>query len=103
MKHNRLLSFVVACTLGVLAGCSTSTGTLSRQPAAYLSFTGALPSDSVQIDELPPVQLPEGRQPLRLQVSPGKHRVKVFRGQILLMDRAILVSDLQTLELIVPR
>jgi hypothetical protein len=35
-------------------------------------------------------------------VVPGKHRVQVSRGGTVVMDREVLVSDLQTLELRLP-
>jgi len=93
--------FLVAAALW-LTGCSTSTGTLSRDPAAYLRLSGVSATDTAQIEDLLPVPLIPKDEKATLRVAPGKHRIRVIRGGAVVVDRTILVSDLQTLEITVP-
>lgn len=90
--------------LGTLAlvACSSSTGTLSRDPVSYLIISGVQDNLSATIDDQPPVALAPQSKPVSLQVSPGRHRIRIQRGQALLVDRVVLVSDLQTLEIPIP-
>lgn len=85
-----------------MVGCATHTGTLSREPVAYLRFVGVTEYHMVLVDDLAPVQLTPKKRQATLPVSPGKHRIRVLRSDVLLVDRTILVSDLQTLEISVP-
>lgn len=102
MKPTSLLKFTIAAASLFIAGCSTSTGTLSRDPVSYLRLSGVSDGQIAVVDELPPVSLLPKKQQATLQVVPGKHRIRVLRGQTVLVDRTILVSDLQTLEISVP-
>jgi hypothetical protein len=54
------------------------------------------------VDELPPVALVPQSKPNMLQLRPGKHRIKITRDQTILVDRVVLISDQQTLEISVP-
>lgn len=85
-----------------LVGCSTTTGTISRDPLAYIRLVGITATDSTQVDDLAPVALVPKDNYATLRVAPGKHRIRVLRGGAVLVDRSILVSDLQTLEITVP-
>ncbi len=85
-----------------LAGCSTTTGTLSRDPVAYLRLAGVTATDTAQVDDLSPVSLTPKDQQATLRIAPGKHRIRVLRSGAVVVDRSILVSDLQTLEITVP-
>jgi hypothetical protein len=90
---------VLAIALG-LAGCgSTTTGTISHEPVSYLRLAGVTEGHTAVVDDLPPVPLVPKKQQATLQVAPGKHRIRVYRDGAVLVDRTILVSDLQTLEI----
>lgn len=100
-----LLALLGVAMLGVVAlcaGCHASTGTLSRDPVSFLKVIGPTDGVMVTIDELAPVGLPKDRKFATLQVKPGKHHVRCERGNIVLVDRTILVSDDQTLEISLP-
>ena len=86
----------------LIVGCSSSSGTLSREPVSYLRISGLSAGLSATVDNLPPVALPDQSKPISLQVSPGKHHIRITHDQTVLVDRMILVSDLQTLEISVP-
>jgi hypothetical protein len=94
---------IIPVALAILvAGCSSTTGTLSRDPVAYLRLAGVTEGHTAVVDDLAPVALMPKKQQATLQVAPGKHRIRVLSGQSVLVDRTILVSDLQTLEISVP-
>ena len=95
----RIFSFIFALTI---AGCSSYTGTVSRDPAAFIRFEGISENHTAIVDELAPVQLFPKKGKATLQVEPGKRRIRVLLGQLLLVDRTILISDLQTFEMSVP-
>ena len=96
-----LRNLTLICAL-VMAGCSTYTGTLSRDPVAYIRFEGITEGYMAVVDDLAPVHLDPKKGRAILQVIPGKHQIRVLSGQVVLVDRTILVSDLQTLEISVP-
>jgi hypothetical protein len=91
------------CILLTCAGCTYSTtGTLSRDPAAYLRIVGVIDADSVQIHDLSPVELTAKKATATVLITPGRHRIRLLRSGQIIVDRMVLVSDLQTLELRVP-
>ena len=95
----RKLTLILAL---VMAGCSTHTGTLSRDPVAYIRLQGVSENHVAVVDDLNPVQLDPRKQRATFQIAPGKHRIRVLRNQTVLVDRTIFVSDLQTYEISVP-
>ncbi len=96
-----LRTFSVFLTI-FLVGCGSTTGTLSREPVAYIRLAGIQETYTAVVDDLPPVALVPKKRQMTLQVAPGKHRIRVFNGGVVLVDRTVLVSDLQTLEVSVP-
>lgn len=85
-----------------LAGCYSATGTISHDPVAYLQLQGAREGLTVVVDDLAPVPVVSQKGLARLKVSPGRHRIRVLSLGNVLVDRTILVSDLQTLEISIP-
>ena len=54
------------------------------------------------IDDNPAVEFSSASRQLPISVPPGKHRVRVSKGGQLVVDREVLVTDLQTMEIAVP-
>jgi hypothetical protein len=94
-----LLGLGLATSLAGVTGCHSVTGTVSHDPTGYFSILGAADGDVAIIDGGAPVPI---RPDTPIVVVPGKHRVQVSRGGTVVMDREVLVSDLQTLELRLP-
>ena len=102
MSHSirkSLLGVALAASVVVLTSCHSVTGTVSHEPTGYFRFVGAADGDVAIIDDGAPIQL---RPDTPVVVVPGKHRVQVSRAGAIVMDREVLVSDLQTLELRIP-
>ena len=94
---------VVFFSLALLfTGCSSSSGTLSREPVSFLRISGVVGNLTAIIDELPSVSLDPEHKLNTLQLRPGKHRIRIVRDQTTLVDRMVLISDQQTLEISVP-
>jgi hypothetical protein len=68
----------------LIMGCSSTTGTLSREPIAYLSISRITDNLTATVDELAPISLAPQSKPVILQMAPGKHRIRILRGQELL-------------------
>jgi hypothetical protein len=100
-RVNLIKCFLISATLAV-SGCYTTTGTLSREPVGYLQLSGVREGLTAMVDDLQPVAIAPTDGQARLQVSPGRHRIRVQQGETVLVDRTILVSDQQTLEISVP-
>jgi hypothetical protein len=86
----------------LIMGCSSTTGTLSRDPVGFLSISRITDNLTATVDELAPISLAPQRKPVTLQVAPGKHRIRILRDAALLVDRVVYISDQQTLEISVP-
>lgn len=102
MKHSRALRSLLLIGTLALTSCYTTTGTLSREPVAYLQLSGVGEGYTAIIDDSPPVALVSENGLAQLQIAPGRHRVRILRGGVERVDRTLLVSDLQTLEISVP-
>ena len=94
-----LLGLALAASAAGLASCHSMTGTVSHDPTGYFKIIGAADGDVAIIDDGAPILL---HPDAPVVVVPGKHRVRVSRGGAVVMDREVLVSDLQTLELRIP-
>ena len=97
--HKVLLGLTLLSSLPEMTGCHSVTGTVSHEPTGYFNILGAADGDSAVIDDNAPIQL---HPDTPIVVVPGKHRVQVSRSGTIIMDREVLVSDLQTLELRLP-
>lgn len=94
-----LLCIALAGPIAGVTACHSVTGTVSHDPTGYFSILGAIDGDVATIDDGAPLRINPGTP---IMVVPGKHRVQVSRGGAVIMDREVLVSDLQTLELRLP-
>lgn len=102
MKHANLIKCFLATAALAVSGCYTTTGTLSREPVGYLQLSGVREGLTAKVDDLQPVAITPAEGQARLQITPGRHRIRVQHGEMVLVDRTILVSDQQTLEISVP-
>lgn len=93
-----LITNVIFC-----AGCgSTATGTRSFDPVAYIKIKGTKDGQIVVLDDLPAAAISKSNENELIQVAPGKHRIRITQKDRVLVDRIIYVSDVQTLEIIIP-
>lgn len=76
-------------------------GIVQKDEISYVKFVGNWKGTSVFIDDLDPVKLKRGSA-LKYGVSPGTHSVKVFRGEVLVLNRDIFLSDQDVREVRIP-
>jgi len=86
----------------LLTGCGSTSGTLSKEPVSFVRISGVTGNQTAIIDELPAVPLDPEIKPCVLQLRPGKHRIRILRDQTTQVDRVVLISDQQTIEISVP-
>ena len=95
------LSAILAAlvTLAALSGCMQSTGTVSTDPTSYIRFLGAEKGDTASVDGATAVALDPDKP---LLITPGKRHIQVSRGGSTVLEKDVMVSDLQTLEVRLP-
>ncbi len=99
LSRKGLAGLCLALVAAGLVGCHSMTGAVSHEPTAYISFLGASDGDMASIDDGAPVRLHSGDGNDPIAARPGRHAVRVIRAGVAVVDREILVSDLQTLEI----
>ena len=99
-------NLIICVFILLISSCGIKSGVVSSEEIGYLSFSGDWTDSTVQIDYGPAIKIgivESTSQPvLRFSIKPGKHHVLVMRGERLLVEKLIFVSDRQTMELIVP-
>ena len=87
--------------LALLSGCAQQTGSLTKAAASFLVFVGDTTNAKVTVDDRP-FDLTKNNAKNHFEIAPGIHRVKVEKQGRLVVDREILLSDRQTLEVAIP-
>jgi len=103
---------VILLILGImiLHACGYQEGIVQKGEKSFIKFTGNLENVSVQLDDMDEFVLksgPDSEQSVRddnklYQVSPGRHSIKVFRGDDLIVNRILLLDNQTTTEVIIP-
>lgn len=96
---------VVALCCCFFAGCG-GYGEGVEQPAerSYLKFSGDLRNVMVKIDDRAPLSLAErgAGQSVVHRISPGTHRIKVYRADEVIMERILILENQVTREVQIP-
>jgi len=91
--------------LGVLAlgnGCwHSDSGTITKASASFLVFSGNPINAVVTVDNRP-FTLTEDNAKNLFEVPPGIHRVKIEKQGRVVVDREILLTDKQRVEIAIP-
>lgn len=100
MKRAILAFVFVLC----VSACGHHEGIVQKAEKSFLKFTGKTDSVSVQIDDGVPLSLVPSHGPggTLYQLSPGKHKVKVYRDGILVVNRILVLDNQAIMEVIVP-
>jgi hypothetical protein len=75
-----------------LSGCGYKEGVNSEAQKSYLYFSGKVEGVKVSIDEGAMFSVKPGRDH-QYKINPGKHSVKVFRGDAMIVNREVFVGD----------
>ena len=88
--------------LAIASGCwHSDSGTITKSAASFLVFSGDTTNALVTVDNRA-FALTEENAKNHFELSPGIHRVKVEKQGHVVVDREILLSDRQTVEVAVP-
>ena len=98
LHHRATLPFLLLTIIG-LAGCMANTGTITHAAIAHFTFVGSAVGATVTIDDQAAVTL---GQDTKLTTEPGRHRVRITKGEKLVVDREVLIGDQQTMEISIP-
>ena len=92
---------IVCVMFLLLIGCAYNTGTVQIAEKSYLQFSGNIEGVSVIIDGDDAFNLSTTEDTL-YQLSPGKHSLKIYRSNNLIVDRVIFLEDQGTMEILIP-
>lgn len=91
-----------------MASCGYQEGIVQKSDKSFLRFTGNTQNVSVQIDDAAPFSLgtevsqESSSNRMLYQVSPGKHTVKVYRQNRLIVNRILFLDSQVTQEVDIP-
>lgn len=89
MRH--LLSIFALAAL-LLSGCGYKEGAATGERTSYLYFSGDTDAVTVSVDGGERFEVEAGRDH-QYKIQPGKHNVRVYRGDNLIVEREIYVGD----------
>ena len=92
---------IISIALLLFMGCAYNTGIVQRAEKSYLQFIGNSEGVSVIIDENNAFGLSTTKDTL-YQLSQGKHTLKIYRNNNLIVARIIFLEDQETMEIIIP-
>ena len=73
---------------------------LEKESAGYIKFLGNIINTSVEIDQSTQFNINPEIELYKL--TPGKHTIKIYRNNNLLVERIIIIQSQNTIELEVP-
>jgi hypothetical protein len=95
-----LLVFVLAL---FVVGCGYKEGVVQKDSVAHLWFTGSTEQAYVFVDDKEAFVLnSSGGKLTYYQIAPGKHKIVVKKGNEVVVDRIIIVSDGAIKEIQIP-
>ena len=92
---------IISIALLLFMGCAYNTGIVQRAEKSYLQFIGNSEGVSVIIDENNAFGLSTTKDTL-YQLNQGKHTLKIYRNNNLIVARIIFLEDQETMEIIIP-
>ena len=92
---------IISIALLLFMGCAYNTGIVQRAEKSYLQFIGNSEGVSVIIDENNAFGLSTTKDTL-YQLNHGKHTLKIYRNNNLIVARIIFLEDQETMEIIIP-
>jgi len=91
---------IIGLLTTLLFGCAYHSSTILKADASYLQFAGNVGGVTVVIDDTS-FELSTEKNPL-YQIENGKHYVKIYRNNEIIIDRVIFLADKETMEILIP-
>ncbi len=90
MKYS--LAIITLITIFGFNGCSYKDGVTTTEQRSYLYFTGNVDDAQVSIDNSAKFTVEAGKNH-QYQIGTGKHLVTIYKGNRVIVNREIFVSD----------
>jgi hypothetical protein len=85
----------------ILSSCGGyNTGILQKSDKGFIKFSGNTVGMSISLDD--GVRFTKDEKVDLIELKPGKHTIKVFRDETLMVNRIIIVENQNTIEIEVP-
>jgi len=96
--------FLNISILFLLFSCShtVNTGAIQRAEISYIKFIGNFEDVTVVLDSANPIDLSNEKDNTLFRTDKGKHSLKIYRGDNLIVNRIIFIEDHATFEVLVP-
>ena len=96
--------FLNISMLFLLFSCShtVNTGATQRSEFSYIKFIGNFEDAVVVLDGASPIDLSNEENNTLFKTDKGKHSLKIYRGNVLIVDRIIFIEDHATFEVLIP-
>lgn len=88
----KILSILSLLLLLLASGCGYKEGVATASQKSYLYFSGNVSDIKVSVDDAVEFSVLSGEKH-QYAITPGKHTVKIYRGEHLLVVREIFISD----------
>ncbi len=93
-------AFVVIFIFALTSCGGYSTGTIQKSEKGFLKFTGSIEGVMISVDSGP--RFPHDAKNELYEVNPGRHIIKVYRNDQIVVDRVIVVANQTIFEIDVP-
>jgi hypothetical protein len=87
-----ILSIASLFLLLMTSGCGYKEGVKTEAPKSYLYFNGDVSDIRVSIDDAVEFNVLAGEKH-QYAITPGKHIIKIYRGDSLIVTRDLFISD----------
>jgi hypothetical protein len=87
-----------------LFSCGYQTGVIQKAEKGYVQFSGSWEWDevTVKIDDREPFKPKPSDTNTLFEITPGKHSIKIFRNNNIVVDRVIFLENQATFEVKIP-
>ena len=92
---------IISIAFSLFMGCAHNTGVVQRAERSYLQFVGNSEGVTIIIDKNNSFELSTAKDTL-YQLDHGKHKLKIYRNNNLIVDRIIFLEDHGTMEIKIP-
>ncbi len=96
----KLIIGILTASIALMSCGGYTTGTIQKAEKSFLKFTGRMQGTTISVDDGaqfafdPKIELYE--------VKPGKHGIKIFRNNQIIVDRVVIVDNQTTFEIEAP-
>jgi hypothetical protein len=103
MKYKCYTNILLAILpmLVVVSSCEMTERAVQLADEGYLMFRGNLTGLKLQVDDAPQVDIQDSKKDVRYTLESGRHRIRVYRAGLTIVDRQVLVTTGQGIEVVV--